>query len=134
MEFKYLDGVGDILMIAQGVTKSTSGRLFTHVSVNNGVSYFSTNGDYLIAGPDGIALNTITIGTFESSNTTAPITGWVRIDGANMPGIRLGQFSDTSTAAQRYFVGSVSPINAVKVFPNNGGILTGGRIFCYVRG
>jgi len=134
VEFKGLAGAGDILMIAQGVTKSTSGRLFSQVSVNDGVSYFGASGDYTIAGMDGVAANTVTIGTFESSVTTAPITGWVRIEGANMPGIRLGRFSDISAAQQRYFVASTSPINAVKVFPNNGGILTGGKIYCYVRG
>jgi hypothetical protein len=133
-EFRNLDGAGDILLVAQGVTKSSSGRLFAQVSVNNGSNYYSTSGDYTIAGPDGIAVNTITIGTFESLNTTSAITGWVRIEGASMPGIRLGRFSDTSTAAQRYFVGSTAPINAVKVFPNNGGNLTGGKIYCYVRG
>jgi hypothetical protein len=49
------------------------------------------------------------------------IMGWVQIEGANLPGVRLARFSDTSTAAQRYFVGSTSPINAVKVFPSSGG-------------
>ena len=133
-EFRNLDGAGDILMIAQGVSKSTAGRLFVQVSVNNGTSYFSANGDYTIAGPDGIAANTVTIGAFESLNTMNPVTGWVRIEGASLPGIRMGRFSDTSTADQRYFVGSTAAINAVKVFPSNGGNLTGGKIYCYVRG
>jgi hypothetical protein len=135
MEFKNLDGVGDILVVGHGVTKSTSGRLFTQVSVNNGVSYYSTDGDYISAGPTGMATNTIIMGAFETVDTTSAVTGWVSVDGANMPGIRLGRFSATNgTVVQRYFVGSTSPINAVKVFPSNGGILTGGRIYCYVRG
>ena len=132
-EFKNLDGAGDILLVAQGVTKSTSGRLFVQVSVNNGNNYFNTNGDYLVAGDNGVATNTFVIGTFESLTTAAGVTGWVQIEGAGLPGIRIGRFSDTSTAAQRYFVGSTSPINAVKVFPNNGGNLTGGKIYCYTR-
>jgi len=104
------------------------------VSVNNGANYFSANGDYIIAGESGIAANTVVIGTFESLNTMSAVTGWVQIEGASLPGIRIGRFSDTSTAAQRYFVGSTSPINAVKIYPNNGGNLTGGKIYCYVRG
>jgi hypothetical protein len=133
-EFKDLAGADDILIIAHGVTKSTAGRLFTQVSVNNGLSYYSSSGDYTIAGADGVAFGTVTIGTFESLNTVNPITGWVRIDGASMPGVRLGRFSDTSTAAQRYFVGSTAPINAVRVLPSTGGNLMGGKIYCYVRG
>jgi hypothetical protein len=133
-EFKNLDGAGDILLIAQLVTKSTAGRLLTHVSVTNGSSYFTNMGDYVFAGVDGASNPTTTIGTFESTNVTTAIMGWVRIEGASMPGVKLGRFSDTTNAPQRYFVASPSPINAIRVSPNNGGLLTGGKIYCYVRG
>ena len=104
------------------------------VSVNNGANYFAAVGDYLVGGESGLASGTNVMGTFESTNTTLAVTGWVQIEGASVTGIRLGRFSDISTAEQRYFVGSTSPINAVKVFPNAGGNLTGGKIYCYVRG
>jgi hypothetical protein len=121
------------MLIAHGVTKSANARLFVQVSVNNGTSYYSADGDYVLAGPDGQAKPSPTIGTFEFPVTALPMTGWVQIEGANLPGIRLARFSDISTAQQRYFVASLLPINAVKVIPNVAVNMTGGKIYCYVR-
>lgn len=135
-DFIGLAGAQDIMILAQDVTKSVSGTLAWRVSVNNGSTYFSTSGDYAGIANTGIETVFTTGGALHETSATAARSGIAMAIGAHVSGgIKLLRCPlNTSNSQNVYFTASTSPINAVQVIPSGGGNLTGGEIYCLIRG
>lgn len=130
IDFIGLAGANEILVIMNEVTKSVSGVVDLQVSVNNGSSFFSTNGDYVSLAASGIDVNATGISLHVTASAAAR-TGAVHIVNANGGGIAFA----TSSGDQEGFLfrASTSAIDALRVIAPSGGNFTGGTITVFTR-
>ncbi|WP_155262947.1 hypothetical protein [Sphingomonas segetis] len=135
IDFTGLGGAQDILLIVRNVTQSVSGQVAARVSVDDGASFFSTSGNYVIPTTAGVESNSSAMLEFFTPGATAARTGAAMIQAANVNGSLKAGLNITSCANHRIFVGSTSPINAVRVYSSGDGTIggAGGKIYCLVR-
>lgn len=130
VDFTGLSGVSAIRLVAIGITQAVNGAAFVNVSTNNGVSWFTTSGDYVaLTDGTGVAANTTTFSLWNTSATAAR-DGVLELTGIDIPGVPvLGVSLVVTTTPTRFFVGDlVNPINALRV-TGSAGNLTGGTIY-----
>lgn len=111
-----LAGVSEMLIVGSGITTSSSGNLFCRVSVDDGASFFSA--DYQLIAADGTVTSASVIAA-TSGSTTAARSPYFHILGNGVAtaapvGVSFG------TSVYRRFIGSTSPINAVRVMAGAG--------------
>lgn len=132
--FTGLAGAIDIMLLVRLVTRSVSGINAMHLSVDNGSSYFTSSGDYIAISTAGVESANVGL-SIHITDATAARSSVGMVYAANLNGIP--KRCDTPNRAggdqTKYFVGSTSPVNAVRISPTNGGNLTGGEIYCLVR-
>lgn len=120
----------EIYLEAYSVTKTVSGTLDARVSTDGGSTFWTATGDYVIVPNTGVTSNSAGF-NLHATNATAARSGWSNIFN-NVPGVPariLGAAPEV-----RFFVADlVNPINAVKIFPNGGGNLNGGKIWVLGR-
>lgn len=122
-----------LMIIARGVTKASSGVLQLNVSVDNGSNFYTTAGDYVSVDDSGLETAAASA-PFHATNATAARTGVLEIKnniGTVPPVIHCP--NKTASPFSRLFVASVSAINALRVTNSAGGNLTGGSIFVLGR-
>lgn len=125
----------DLYLEAIDITFATSDTAQIQLSVNNGSSYYTTDADYDTFADNG-AITAATIGAscnLYSSTTTAARTGAVWFPGANTSGIRKTFYRMNRFNTCTIFVGSTSPVNAIRIVGTSGGNMTGGRLILYGR-
>jgi hypothetical protein len=133
VDFTGLGGYTDLLIIIDGVELSVTGVRCVRVSTDNGASFF-TGAVY----PNVLTGGTLSAGTAilsHGTNATAARTGIVRLNAINTTSspkvaesiVRAANFIPT------LFTGSADPIDAIRVFGNAGGNLTGGSILVLGR-
>lgn len=119
-DFTALGGYGEILVINTGLTTSLSGFRAHRVSVNGGVSFFSTSGDYLaVAGTGATTAQTECAG--HTTATTLARTTFMHIRNNVAGTSKLIQ----GVVANELFVASSLVIDAVRVFATAGNITAG---------
>jgi hypothetical protein len=135
VDFTGLAGATDIMIIARQVTQSVSTQLALRVSTNNGSSFFSASGDYIILAPASGAEANSSAQIFWNTGATAARSGMVTIVGANVIGAPRPLLNpDTSSGNVRLFVAdTANDIDAVRVIPSGGGNITGGSIYVFTR-
>lgn len=132
--FTGLAGKTDILIICRLLTLASSGVAVLRVSTNNGLSFFSSSGDYVnIASTTGIEANATDLGMWATSATAAR-SGNACIVGANVLAPRLLHTDNPNNGRPTFFVADdANDIDAVQVIPSAGGNITGGKIYCFAR-
>lgn len=122
----------DIMVIARGLTASSSGNRSIVVSVDNGSTFYTASGDYVAVSEAGAEANAAALLIHDTASTAArSLTGY--IFGINATGgPKLGVGPGTGNNRQRLFVASTSPINAIRLIPGAGNI-TAGSLYVYVR-
>ena len=133
VDFTDLSGFSDIMIIARSVTKSIAGALVIQVSVNNGSTYYSTSGDYILTTTAGAESNQIHFGQIIPGSLTAARTGSIILPGINVNGVQKVSDQIVANNGAHFFIASTSPINAVRIVGGSGGNLTGGKIYCLAR-
>lgn len=133
IDFTGLAGFTDVLLIARAATQSVSGTLALRASVDNGSSFYSASGDYVILATTGAESNSTAMASFIDTNATAARSGVVALDAINVSGTHKAGRNITVGSLHRLFVASTSPINAVRVYSTGGGNITGGKIYCLAR-
>ena len=134
-DFIGLAGANEIMVVAEDVTKQTTGLLNLHLSVDNGATYRSTSGDYEQIIEDGTVVVSVAAANLHVTNATAARNGAAIVHAANLSGVlkvieALNRATDNRV---RYFLQSTDPVNACQVKGSGGGNLTGGKIYCLVR-
>lgn len=130
IDFIGLASFNELLVVARNLTNGTSGVRQLQVSVDNGSTYFSTNGDYLQISNTGVETAT-TAFAFHSTNSTAARSVVAHI--VNTKGAaKFCNFSSLNSI-QNLFVASSSDINAIRVSNIGGGNMTGGTVRVYAR-
>jgi len=134
--FTGLAGAQDILIEADDVTKSVSGLLNLELSTDNGSTYRATVGDYEQVAEAGTVTAAAAAANLHVTNATGARSGAAIIHAANVSGAPkvIEAINRVSDNRMRYFLQSLDPVNACQVVPSAGGNLTGGKIYCLVRG
>lgn len=132
VDFTGLSG-SDVMIIARSVTKSVAGVLVLQVSVDNGSTYYSTSGNYILTSTTGAESNQTHFGQIVPGSSTAARTGSIIIPGFGLSGIPKVSDQIVANNGAHFFVASTSPIDAVRVISTGGGTLNGGQIYCLVR-
>lgn len=124
-----LTGYSEVLIQGRGVGASVSGQRVVQVSVNNGVSWYTTSGDYNELAATGVATNNQAM----FPHTTA--TGSARDFAVQFPNIqapfKVAHLMPRMVEAQ--FVASTTQITNVRVINSTGGNLNAGQVKIYAR-
>ena len=127
VDFADLGGYSEIMVVTRQITKSVSGLTSLRVSVDNGSNFFATSGNYVFwqdAGSEG----SLTGASLHGTQTTAARSGIAVLRGFNVNGVPK-EIRPTSRALTILFVASTSPLNAIRIYGDGGGNLTGGSIY-----
>lgn len=123
----------DLMVVARGLTSSSSGNRNILVSVDNGSSFYSSSGDYISITEAGVEANASAMLIHDTASTSARgLTGYILGSGVT-GGQKLGLGPGTGANRQRVFVASTSPVNALRLVPGGGGNLTAGSLYVYGR-
>lgn len=123
-----LSAYNELLIVARGITLSSSGQRTILASVNNGSSFYSASGDYYRTDSDGLETASTAILTHNTGTTAARnVIGHIlNLKGAVNTGLSFAGES-------RIFVASTSDINAIRLTNNAGANMTAGTLYVYAR-
>jgi len=124
-----LGSFDELMVIVRNVSSSISGQRAAVFSVNNGLSFFTTSGDYINLPSTGAEAGTTIAATHATASALAR-TFWMKMSANQSTSIKYVQDLDTT---QRLFVASFLPVNAVRIFNLGGGNLTSGSIYVFGR-
>lgn len=127
IDFAGLGSINELLIIGLGLTCGTTGVRIARVSVDSGVSFFSTG--YSTIDSNGVA--SAATGFAHSTNSTAARDILVHL--LNLKGAVKWADMHNGTGIRTIFNGSASDINAVRVANSGGGNITGGTVYLYGR-
>lgn len=133
VDFTGLAGKTDIMIIARSVTKTVATPLVIQVSVNNGSTYYSTSGDYILTNTAGAESNQTHFGQIIPGNVSAARTGSIILPGVNVTGIPKVSEQIVALNGAHFFVASTSAIDAVRILGVAASNLNGGKIYCLAR-
>lgn len=127
--FTGLAGANEILIICRDITKSVSGTLDLNVSTDNGATYRTTLGDYVIEAAAGTDTTDSKVAIHTTAATAARGGNVHIVNAAAAPPVMR-----SSAQLQPYvFIQSANAITAVRVVASGGGNMTGGTIEVYTR-
>lgn len=128
-----LGGYTDLMVVARSMTSSISGNRQIVVSTNNGVSYFTTSGDYTTITDSGVEANGAALLIHDTASLSArSLVGTILGSGVT-GGPKLGIGTGAGFNQKRLFIANTSPINAIRLLPGGGGNLTAGSLFVFGR-
>lgn len=131
IDYTDLGDYEDLLIVVRNVTVSVSGQRCFRVSIDNGASFFAASGDYQTIPDTGVeTVSSVMFAHLTAS--TAARSFYCVIHGSNLNGVYKTSLGTPATQ-NRLFTASTAPINALRVFDNGGGNLTGGTISLYGR-
>ena len=135
VDFTNLQGAQDIMLLVRNVTKASSQAFYFRVSVNNGISYYNSSGDYVSIANTGVESAQTAGAQLTNANATAARSGGVTLFAANTNGgpKLIQSVVRDGTNRSRFFVASTLPVNAVRIITSGGALMTGGAIYCYIR-
>lgn len=130
IDFIGLAAFNELLVVARGLTDGTVGSRSLYVSVDNGVGFFTTSGDYVDVDGAGVEVNVTQLSTHATPATAAKsvISHIVNMKGAH----KVCQIQG-GTSTRRLFVASALDINAVRIANSAGGNITAGTVRVYAR-
>ncbi len=125
VDFTGLGGYDELMVIVNNVGGTVSSANQLRLSDNNGVSFYSTSGNYLEIGTNGLPSNQDAI-NLNGSNTTAPRYGLARLM-YNTSGVSksIERVNVDAAAPWILFVASTAPINAIRILRSSGNINSG---------
>lgn len=132
VDFTDLAGAGEIMIVTRNTTRSASTVDVLRVSTNNGASFFAGTTDYKSLSTAGVEADS-TGAQIIGTNATAARSGQAVVVGCNLSGPPRLIHVYGREGANRYFVASSDPINAVRVQPTSAATITGGEIWCLTR-
>jgi len=134
-----LSGYTDVLILCIGI-QQTGGSSFriVRVSDDNGATFYSGAGDYNVFDVTGVSpsLADTGFGLGTNSASVGPVYAFCLIQGINVNGApkwaRTNQGSST-LLGDRFFDGSTSPIDAVRVTSTGGQTFNSGIVYVFAR-
>lgn len=125
-------GFNDLMFILMNVTTSSSGNRVVEVSVDGGVTWLTTLGDYTFFSTAGVLANTVGV-SIHGTASSAARGGVSRIYNAQNNGLPKVWNSMINTGALAGFIAaSTAPITNVR-YGNTAGNMTGGRLITLGR-
>lgn len=123
----------EILIVTRNIVKSISGVTALRLSVDNGATFYSTSGDYILIPTSGVESNQAYACGFHSVGATAARSGVVHIPVAGTTSAGKVINNPNINGEMRLFAASTSPINAIRILNASGGNLTSGTIYTFTR-
>lgn len=125
-----LEPYTDIVVFAEGIALSGSSWRNFVVSVNNGASWFTANGDYLLNELNGTLTSRTDIGGHATAtgNARTVIAEFTRLP--NKPGLIC---QTTLGSYYQIFQASLLPVNAIRLRAAGAQNITAGRVLAYAR-
>lgn len=131
VDFTGLSAYSDILVLARLITRASSTVNALRVSTDNGSTFYAGATDYQSIDSSGVETAANLFG-MNITNATLGRSGIIQISAFNVNGAPKVIFSD-NRALSGMFVGSTSPLNAIRILPLAGGNITGGNIYVFGR-
>lgn len=128
-DFTGLGSYTEILILTVAVTRSISGVTSVQVSSDNGSTFHTTSGDYVLQTGGGADVNQ-TLFPLMVSNTTSARTAMGIIYGFNKANIKP---VDLITRGESDYITPAFAMNAIRVLNSTGGTLNAGTIYVYGR-
>lgn len=130
IDFAGLGSFNELLILGRGLTTSVLGVRQVLASVDDGVSFYNTSGDYVTVDGAGVEANSPGFG---NHSTTATAARTLIFQIFNTKGAAKLAKCTSLTVHQVLFVASASDINAIRVNNSGGGNITGGTVRVYAR-
>jgi len=130
--FLNLSAYSEILVIARNITTSAAQLRLFEVSINNGLGYLTTSGDYITVLAGGTESNNTAIAICEDTTTSAR-SGMMHVKGWNStrPKMAFPLNRNISNGACA-IIPTANALNAFRIRAASGNI-TGGNIYVYGR-
>lgn len=128
-----LDAATELIVYIKQVTTSTSGRRTIQLSTDGGATFYSNAADYVLINGSGAESNSIgKIDPHDTDSGAARTT--INYIKGNIAGVdKIIEQKVRISQSIHVFRGSTAVIDALRVYPSNGGNLTGGSIYIYGR-
>lgn len=130
VDFTNLGSYSDIMIVIRGITLSASQLRSLRVSDDNGSTFYGTSGNYVNIADNGLEASLSAI-NFHNTASSIARSGIIKISGSNVDGImKIAESINAGNPnSATLFLGSTSPINAVRISAANfTANLTGGSI------
>lgn len=128
IDFIGLDAA-DLLIIADGVTKSAAAQIVGRVSTDNGATFYAGATDYQTISSTGTVTNGPNAFGLHATAASGARTGWGFIHAANSDGApKLMSGWNQGSEVSRLFKASLDPINAIRLLNTPAANFTGGTI------
>lgn len=134
IDFTGLTSYSDLMVVGWDLTTSASVRRNIRLSDDNGSTFYSTTGDYIIIDGNGGQTDStvMSVAPTGAAASSGQIGIVLLLQGAGLS--QQDRFDSTNNAqGQRIFVASASPINAIRVDLTSAGNFTGGTIRVFTR-
>lgn len=132
VDFTNLGACVELLVIARNIRLGTSGVLAIVLSTDNGTSFFTGASDYEIVPATGVPTTAANLGLYNSAHTSTDRSGAIRVSPINVnSGIKIVERINRAADGPGFFVGSTSPVNAIRLVPTAGGNITAGTIYVF---
>lgn len=127
-DFTGLSAYSSVLVVCHAVTKSVSGILQLRVSTDNGATFLTASGDYLIIAGSGTG-SVATAIDLHNANATAARYGFALLLGFSKTGVKTSFGSATNSG---YIIPTTTALNAVRVTSSGvGATLDAGTIYVF---
>lgn len=126
--FTDLGAYSEILIVFKDILLQASGQLYWIVSINNGVSYLNTSGDYQWIGAGGALTANAWFRPFANPSSAAR-SGWITINPFNSADYKI---MDSPMLPLTALIPTLNALNAIQV-GMDGTNITGGSIRVYGR-
>lgn len=133
-DFTGLGSYHDLILIAEGVTQNAMGYLSIRFSTDNGSTFYSTSGNYktVTGSGDKSATGDTEIRIIDNTASAAR-TGIAEMFALNVNGGSKLVKMENAQGRKALFLGSTSPVNAVRLFSTSGNTLPAGTVYLFGR-
>lgn len=121
----------DLFILGVDLTASSTGLRQVFLSTNNGVSFYTTSGDYVGVSTDA-TVNNATQAAAHTTNSTAARTLTAQVLGINILNAPKVIVHSGSSAPRLFVADNTNNVDAIRV-NNSAGNLTGGTVYVFAR-
>ena len=135
VDFTGLSAYSEIYVFVKGVTFGSADVVAVRVSSDNGLTFYSTNGDYVNVATSGAESNSTLSAGLWTPTATAARTGIADIQAFNLAQFHPVTYPNRTDAAGAPlgYINQAVALNAIRVLAAAGNNFTGGAIYIFGR-
>lgn len=135
VDFTGLSAYSEIYIFCRQVTFGSGDLVAFRVSSDNGLTFFSSSGDYVNVGSGGTEANSTLSSGLWSTNATAARSGAADIQAFNIVSFHPTSYPsrNDATGSALSYISQTAAMNAIRVLSAGGNNFTGGAIYVFGR-